>query len=64
MSEFRLTPEMIGMNNYSMYDPDKCDGNFCPGDCDCCDKADWDPEEPYDLELGFDPYMGCYTGDC
>lgn len=21
-------------------------------------------EEPYDLEMGFDPYEGCYTYDC
>lgn len=24
------------------YDPDKCDGNPCPGDCDCCPKAEDD----------------------
>ena len=23
---------------------------------------DWD--RAYDLELGFDPYLGCYTNDC
>lgn len=22
------------------YDPEKCDGDFCPGDCDICSKAD------------------------
>lgn len=22
------------------YDPEKCDGDFCPGDCDICGKAD------------------------
>lgn len=27
------------------YDPDKCDGNFCPGDCDCCGKADEGEED-------------------
>lgn len=21
-------------------------------------------EEPADLEMGFDPYLGCYTDDC
>ena len=26
------------------YSPDKCDGEFCPGDCDSCPKAFW-PEE-------------------
>ena len=24
-----------------------------------------EPDEPdYDLDMGFDPYMGCYTDDC
>ena len=45
------------------YDPDKCDGNACPGDCDYCYKADWEPDD-FNIEIGFDPYMGCYTGDC
>lgn len=22
------------------YDPDKCDGDYCPGDCDNCSKAE------------------------
>lgn len=28
---------------------------------------EWDEDEEYlngDEEMGFDPYMGCYTGDC
>lgn len=25
-------------------------------------RDDWD--EPSDLDMGFDPYMGCYTDDC
>ena len=25
-------------------------------------RDDWD--EPTDLDMGFDPYMGCYTDDC
>ena len=25
---------------------------------------DEEPDEPYDLDCGFDPYMGCYTDDC
>jgi len=31
------------------------------------DEYDYDEdedEEDYDLEIGFDPYMGCYTEDC
>ena len=53
------------------YDPDICDGDFCPLNCDHCPKADLvmekqEAEEPsdYDLEMGFDPYLGCYTDDC
>lgn len=26
------------------YDPDKCDGDVCPIDCDNCEKGDWDEE--------------------
>ena len=25
-------------------------------------RDEWD--EPSDLDMGFDPYMGCYTDDC
>jgi hypothetical protein len=72
MSEFRLTPEMIGMNNYEYYDPKFCDGNPCPRDCDKCEikeeilEAMDEVIEPMDdqLEMGFDPYLGCYTDDC
>lgn len=28
----------------------------------CSDEDDWD--EPSDLEMGFDPYEGCYSFDC
>lgn len=30
------------------YEPDKCDGDYCVGECDLCEKADYivsDPEE-------------------
>lgn len=47
------------------YDPDICDGDFCPMNCDHCPKADRDYEpDDADLEMGFDPYLGCYTDDC
>lgn len=26
------------------YHPDKCDGEYCPGDCDICRKAEEEPE--------------------
>ena len=25
------------------YSPEKCDGDYCPGDCDFCSKAAYDP---------------------
>ena len=28
------------------------------------DGIEEEPDEPYDLDCGFDPYMGCYTDDC
>lgn len=40
MAEFHLTPDKIGMNNYSLYDPQFCDGQFCPRDCDRCNIAE------------------------
>lgn len=27
------------------YQPDKCDGNSCPGDCDFCSKAEDNTDE-------------------
>lgn len=45
---------------------------MCP---ECWDKECWEPmfeeddstdweEYDYDFEFGFDPYAGCYTGEC
>ena len=28
-----------------LYDPDYCDGDFCPGNCDICYKAERDEDE-------------------
>ena len=36
MEQFCLTPDMIGANNYSDYDPEYCDGHWCPRDCERC----------------------------
>ena len=38
-----------------------CDGccTECPHYTDC-----YADDEPDDLEMGFDPYLGCYTDDC
>ena len=30
------------------YEPKKCDGEFCPGDCDLCSKANESAEEEED----------------
>ena len=27
------------------YEPWKCDGEFCPGDCDLCYKAEWQRDD-------------------
>lgn len=76
MSDFKLTTDMIGMNNREYYDPEICDGHYCCRDCEKCDLLDeilekLEAEEGYnaepsdsDLEMGFDPYLGCYTDDC
>ena len=36
MTDFHLTPDMIGANNCSDYDPEWCDGHHCPRDCERC----------------------------
>lgn len=51
---------------------------YCASNCECLmkEKTGDDPEmecdaffdlddgESYDLEMGFDPYLGCYADDC
>ena len=37
MSDFKLTPDMIGADNYEYYDPAFCDGHYCCRDCDKCE---------------------------
>lgn len=63
----------MSMTDIWAYNPGICDGDFCPLNCDICPKRDdameanaeesYDPEETIDLEMGFDPYQGCYTDD-
>ena len=56
MSDFRLTPEKIGANNYSDYDEAWCEGHFCPRDCEGCPWSvefrdmEVDPDQELDLE--------------
>lgn len=33
------------MTDLIMYDPDICDGDFCPMDCEHCPKADREEED-------------------
>lgn len=40
MTDFHLTPDMIGMNNYEYYVPEVCNGHHCPRDCEICELAD------------------------
>lgn len=64
----------MSMTDIWAYNPEICDGDFCPLNCDICSKRDdamaanaeesYDPEETIDLDMGFDPYLGCYTDDC
>ena len=56
------------MKDIYAYNPDICDGDYCPMNCDICgkkDAAEAAAMEPDDssLEMGFDPYLGCYTDD-
>lgn len=47
---------------------------FCPADDFTCpyykdgycglENAEQECDEFYELEVGFDPYLGCYTDDC
>lgn len=55
-----------------------CDFGPCPYDAEYSSTCEYwcgtdEPEdyedyyytdEPHDLDMGFDPYMGCYTDDC
>lgn len=51
VNDFRLTPDMIGANNYSDYDPEYCDGHHCPRDCERCSYNETEREEATDGEL-------------
>jgi len=59
------------MSDLYLYNPDICDGDLCVMDCDRCPKRhiieDLEADRLEDddkLEMGFDPYLGCYTDDC
>jgi hypothetical protein len=39
----------------------------CPDDVNpapCEDEGDYYEDDDCDYEVGYDPYMGCYTDDC
>lgn len=46
--------------------PSCWDDMFYVGDDDEEDADEWEDDdcEVYDLDMGFDPYMGCYSDDC
>ena len=33
------------------YSSEKCDGEYCPGDCDRCYKADWSEDETHEDDV-------------
>ena len=33
------------------YEPEKCDGQPCPGECGICNKADWEHDMPAEVAL-------------
>ena len=43
---YGIEEEAMSVDKWA-YSPEKCDGDFCPGDCDFCMKA----EEEEDAEL-------------
>ena len=49
------------MSDLYAYTPEFCSPDICCEDCDSCYMRH--PYEP-DLDMGFDPYLGCYTDDC
>lgn len=36
----------------------------CVPDSKTSDENDYDPDWGYNEDMGFDPYMGCYSDDC
>lgn len=42
---YYLSEEEVDLSDLYKYDPDICDGDFCPHDCDRCPKADREEEE-------------------
>lgn len=46
------------------YAPERCDSIPCPGDCDECSCIDYEEPDDAALEMGFNPYEGCYDFDC
>ena len=47
-SDYYGIREEEDMSDLWKYDPDICDGDFCPMDCDRCPKADREEEEEED----------------
>ena len=49
------------MASYALEGNDECLAQFDYFDYD---EADYDEPDDIDSDMGFDPYMGCFTDDC
>ena len=51
--------------DYDLVAKELCSYSDCPVSCEPADEdaGDWEPDWG-DLDMGFDPYCGCYTDDC
>lgn len=59
------TGEVVAENDAEVWDEgDECDGicDLCPCGDECIDTHPF--ESSFNEDMGFDPYLGCYTDDC
>ena len=47
-----------------VYDLNSEEGDIVCGLIEDLEQSYCDEYDDYNLEMGFDPYMGCYTNDC
>ena len=46
------------------FDNGECQLRDAPQECDAFFGIEDDEPDDIDLDMGFDPYLGCYTDDC
>lgn len=71
-NDFRLYEEgvlaQVAFPNLNLWEREAIISHICPKCQDAIfgteEEVDDDFEDYYDLEMGFDPYEGCYTFDC